>query len=109
MFSREGGSGRLPADGTGLGKPLKLLVRPVQQRIPIYLGAMGPKAVAQAARIADGWLPFMFTPQRAAELLAPFEGREVDIAPVVMSCVDADLDRARDLARPGPRRRSARS
>jgi F420-dependent oxidoreductase-like protein len=96
----EGEEFRLPADGTGLGKPLKLLVRPVQQRIPIYLGAMGPKAVAQAARIADGWLPFMFTPQRAAELLAPFEGREVDIAPVVMSCVDADLDRARDLARP---------
>jgi F420-dependent oxidoreductase-like protein len=96
----EGEEFRLPADGTGLGKPLKLLVRPVQERIPIYLGAMGPKAVEQAARIADGWLPFMFTPRRAAELLAPFERREVDIAPVVMTCVDDDLDRARDLARP---------
>jgi F420-dependent oxidoreductase-like protein len=96
----EGEEFRLPADGTGLGKPLKLLVRPVQERIPIYLGAMGPRAVEQAARIADGWLPFMFTPDRAPDLLAPFEGREVDIAPVVMTCVDDELDRARDLARP---------
>jgi F420-dependent oxidoreductase-like protein len=91
---------QLPVDGTGLGKPLKLLTRPIQPRIPIYLGAMGPKAVEQAARIADGWLPFMFTPDRADELLAPFEGSGVDIAPVVMTCVDDDRDRARDLARP---------
>jgi F420-dependent oxidoreductase-like protein len=96
----EGEEFRLPADGTGLGKPLKLLVRPVQERIPIYLGAIGARAVEQAARIADGWLPFMFTPDRAPDLLAPFEGREVDIAPVVMTCVDDELDRARDLARP---------
>ena len=96
----EGDEFRLPVEGTGLGKPLKLLARPVQERVPIYLGAMGPKAVEQAARIADGWLPFMFNPERAAELLAPFEGRNVDIAPVVMTCVDDDLDRARDLARP---------
>ena len=91
---------QLPVDGTGLGKPLKLLTRPIQPRIPIYLGAMGPRAVEQAARIADGWLPFMFTPGRADELLAPFEGSGVDIAPVVMTCVDDDRDRARDLARP---------
>jgi F420-dependent oxidoreductase-like protein len=96
----EGEEFRLPAEGTGLGKPLKLLTRPVQERIPIYLGAMGPKAVEQAARIADGWLPFMFTPQRAPELLAPFDGSGVDVAPVVMTCVDEDLGRARDLARP---------
>ena len=61
---------------------------------------MGPKAIEQTARIADGWLPFMFTPERAPELLAPFGGTNVDISPVVMVCVDADLDRARDLARP---------
>src|SRR5215210_9552255 len=42
----------------------------------------------------------MFSPERADELIAPFEGRDVDIAPVVMVCVDDDLDRARDLARP---------
>jgi F420-dependent oxidoreductase-like protein len=97
----EGEEFRLPLNGgSGLGKPLKLLARPVQERIPIYLGSMGPKAVEQTARIADGWLPSMFNPERAAELLKPFEGTELDISPVVMLCVDEDLDRARDLARP---------
>ncbi|HEY1275829.1 MAG TPA: LLM class F420-dependent oxidoreductase [Thermoleophilaceae bacterium] len=91
---------RLPVEGSELGKPLKLLAQPVQERIPIYLGAVGPKAVEQAARIADGWLPFGFSPERAPELLRPFAGTDVDIAPVVMVCVDDDLDRARDLARP---------
>jgi len=91
---------QLPLGGSELGKPLKLLARPVQERIPVYLGAIGPKAVAQTAEIADGWLPFMFSPERAAELLEPFAGRDVDISPVVMVCVDEDRDRARDLARP---------
>jgi F420-dependent oxidoreductase-like protein len=91
---------QLPLAGSDLGRPLKLLAKPVQERIPIYLGAIGPKAVEQAARIADGWLPFMFSPERADELLAPFRGTEVDISPVVMVCVDDDRERARDLARP---------
>ena len=91
---------QLPLGGSESGKPLKLLARPVQERIPVYLGAIGPKAVAQTAEIADGWLPFMFSPERAAELLEPFAGRDVDISPVVMVCVDEDRDRARDLARP---------
>jgi hypothetical protein len=42
----------------GLGKPIGLLARPIQERVPVYLGAMGPKAVAQCFQIADGWLPF---------------------------------------------------
>ena len=58
----EGQEFRLPLEGSERGKPLKLLARPVQERIPIYLGAVGPKAVEQAARIADGWLPFGFSP-----------------------------------------------
>jgi F420-dependent oxidoreductase-like protein len=91
---------QLPLEGSELGRPLKLLAKPVQERIPIYLGAIGPKAVEQAARIADGWLPFMFSPERADELLKPFRGTDVDIAPVVMVCVDDDRERARDLARP---------
>jgi F420-dependent oxidoreductase-like protein len=91
---------RLPVYPDGLGKPLKLMVHPPRERIPIYLGAIGPRAVAQAAEIADGWLPFMFTPDTAAELLAPFEGTDVDVSPVVMACVDGDPERARDLARP---------
>jgi F420-dependent oxidoreductase-like protein len=96
----EGKEYRLPVDPKGLGKPLKLMIHPVRERIPIYLGAIGPRAIEQAAEIADGWMPFMFTPDTAAELLRPFEGRSVDVAPVVMACVDEDLERARDLARP---------
>ena len=70
----EGSEFRLPLEGSELGKPLKLLAKPVSERIPIYLGAIGPKSVEQTARIADGWIPFMFNPDRAPELLKPFEG-----------------------------------
>src|SRR4029079_8081700 len=42
---------------TGLGKPLKIIVHPLRAEIPIYLAAIGPKNVALAAEIADGWLP----------------------------------------------------
>ena len=93
---------QLPVDGTGLGKPLKLLVRPPRPDLPIYLGAIGPKSIEQAARIADGWLPFFFTPGHADALLAPFResGRQVDVSPVVLVCVNEDVDAARDMARP---------
>jgi F420-dependent oxidoreductase-like protein len=50
--------------GTGLGKPLKLILHPLRPRIPIYLAAIGPKNVALAAEIADGWLPVFFSPER---------------------------------------------
>jgi F420-dependent oxidoreductase-like protein len=98
----EGDEYRLPVQGTGLGKPLKLLTKPVQERIPIYLGAIGPKSVEQTARIADGWLPFMFSPDSAGELLEPFRrnGRCVDVSPVVMVSVDDDVAAARDRTRP---------
>src|SRR3954454_8668676 len=59
--SYEGREWTLPLPD-GLGRPLKLLARPVQQHLPIYLGAVGPKAVEQTGRIADGWLPFMLDP-----------------------------------------------
>lgn len=48
----------------GLGKPLKSIVHPLRRHIPIYLGAEGPKNVAQTARIADGWLPLYYSPYR---------------------------------------------
>jgi F420-dependent oxidoreductase-like protein len=54
------------AGGTGLGKPLKSIVRPLRTDIPIYLGAEGPKNVALAAEIADGWLPMFFSPKSDA-------------------------------------------
>jgi F420-dependent oxidoreductase-like protein len=49
--------------GTGLGKPLKSTVHPLREDIPIFLGAEGPKNVALAAEIADGWLPMFFSPK----------------------------------------------
>jgi F420-dependent oxidoreductase-like protein len=48
--------------GTGLGKPLKPIVHPFRKEIPIILGAEGPKNVALAAEIADGWFPIFFSP-----------------------------------------------
>jgi len=56
----------LPAGtGTGLGKPLKLINQPVRDRIPILLGAVGPRNVELAAEVAEGWLPLFFHPERA--------------------------------------------
>ncbi|WP_216694378.1 LLM class F420-dependent oxidoreductase [Dietzia psychralcaliphila] len=56
----------LPADqGTGLGKPLKLINHPVRENIPIVLAALGPKNVELAAEIADGWQPMFFHPEKA--------------------------------------------
>lgn len=56
----------LPADqGTGLGKPLKLINHPVRERIPIVLASLGQKAVAQTAEIAEGWMPTLYYPERA--------------------------------------------
>jgi len=49
--------------GTGLGKPLKSTVHPLRNEIPIYLAAEGPKNVALAAEICDGWLPLFFAPK----------------------------------------------
>ncbi|MEJ5255853.1 MAG: LLM class F420-dependent oxidoreductase [Acidimicrobiales bacterium] len=49
-------------DSTGLGKPLKSITHPLRADLPIYLGAEGPKNVAMAAEIADGWLPLYYSP-----------------------------------------------
>jgi F420-dependent oxidoreductase-like protein len=51
--------------GTGLGKPLKLLTKPERSSIPIYIAALGKKSVEGAASYADGWLPFLFLPEKA--------------------------------------------
>ena len=54
--------------GTGLGKPLKLITHPVRDRIPIYVASLGPKNVELTAAIADGWLPLHYWPDRAADV-----------------------------------------
>lgn len=57
-----------PEQGTGLGKPLKIINHPVRSEIPIYLASLGPKNVQLTAEIADGWLPFLFVPEKAADI-----------------------------------------
>jgi F420-dependent oxidoreductase-like protein len=54
--------------GSGLGKPLKLIGQPLRTEVPIYLGAMGPKNIALAREIADGWLPLYMSPYRMREV-----------------------------------------
>jgi len=59
----------LPAEqGTGLGKPLKLINTPVRDRIPVMLAALGPKNVELAAEIAEAWEPIFFMPERAGSV-----------------------------------------
>ena len=55
-----------PDQGTGLGKPLKLVNRPDRAEVPVFIAALGAKSVEAAAEIADGWLPFFWVPSRAA-------------------------------------------
>jgi F420-dependent oxidoreductase-like protein len=97
--------------GTGLGKPLKLIVHPLRSDIPIYVAAIGPKNVALAAEIADGWLPVFFSPYRANVFRASLEegfGRrsdgktlsEFDIAPTVSVVVGDDVDACRMQIKP---------
>ena len=63
-LSFDGDFYQLPlSGGTGLGKPLKSTVHPLRSEIPIYLGAEGPRNVALAAEIGDGWLPLFFSPK----------------------------------------------
>ena len=53
-------------EGTGLEKPLKLMMSPERSRVPIYLAVIGPRNVALATEIAEGWLPIFFAPNHAS-------------------------------------------
>ena len=98
------------ADATGLGKPLKLIVHPPRADVPIYLAAIGPKNVALAAEIADGWLPIFFSPERFADTHLPMleegfakrGGRPEgwDLAAHVPIVVADDVAAARDFLKP---------
>jgi F420-dependent oxidoreductase-like protein len=78
----------LPAgQGTGLGKPLKLMSRPVRQDIPVWIAAIGPKNVELAAEVAQGWQPIHFIPDRfhqvwGAALEAGAAKRSADLGPL---------------------------
>jgi F420-dependent oxidoreductase-like protein len=93
----------------GPGKALKHTIAPVQDHIPIYLAAIGPKNTALAGEIADGWMPTLLSPEHLPELRRSLEegaaraGRSLDgfdIAPTVNVMITDDLAAARDAARP---------
>ena len=88
--------------GTGLGKSIKLTMHPVRERIPILLGAEGPKNVALATEIADGWLPIFFHAERGAEVYAEaLAGAPVgfEICCPVTVVVNDDVDAAREVVK----------
>jgi len=93
----------------GPGKALKLTIAPVQDRIPIYLAAIGPKNTQLAGEVADGWIPIFFSPENVGDLRPLLEegaaraGRSLDgfdVAPTVNVSIDDDLQAARDRMRP---------
>ena len=95
----------------GPGKALKLTIAPVQERIPVYIAAIGPKNTTLTAEIADGWIPTLFSPEHVAEFRPLLEegfaragkGKsfaDFDIAPSVNVNVREDRDAARDPLRP---------
>ena len=99
-----------PEQGTGLGKPLKLITRPVRERIPIYVASLGPKNVAMTAEVADGWLPVFYLPEKVDEVWGPDLAagratRAADLGPLEvvaggLVAVGDDAASLRDLARP---------
>src|SRR4249919_3635233 len=105
-LEHEGEHYRIPYDGpgaTGLGKPLKLMLRPLRADIPIYLAALGPKNVALAAEIADGWLPLFVDPEHfddafGESLAGATPGFE--IAATASVFVGDDVAALRDALRP---------
>jgi F420-dependent oxidoreductase-like protein len=121
MFRRDepvafdGSHYQLPFSGegaTGLGKPLKLMHRPYNRELPIYIAAIGPRNVQLTAEIADGWLPVFLSPQRMSEVYGPplIRGFELsgetdktdrfDIAPTVSALLTDDLERGRLSIKP---------
>jgi F420-dependent oxidoreductase-like protein len=101
----------LPAEqGTGLGKPLKLLTHPVRERIPIHVASLGDAHVRLTPELADGWLPIFFVPEKAADvwgdaLAAGAAKRPAELGPLDVVAggplaIGDDVTGLRDLARP---------
>jgi F420-dependent oxidoreductase-like protein len=97
--------------GTGLGKPLKSSIHPLREDIPIFLGAEGPKNIALAAELCDGWLAMLFSPAHEdmyRESLDEGFGREgarrgpgdFEVAATVPFLVSDDVEAAADALRP---------
>jgi F420-dependent oxidoreductase-like protein len=99
-------------DATGLGKPLKIMMKPKNDNMPILIAAIGPKNVQLTAEIADGWLPVFFSPERTSTIYEPLlaagfeksgEADKADrfqIVPTVSAIVTDDLDAGRLQMKP---------
>jgi F420-dependent oxidoreductase-like protein len=94
---------------TGLGKPLKSILHPVRTEIPIYLAAIGPKNVALAGEVADGWMPIFYAPEHERQFTTALDeglaraGRPasaVDVAAEVAVVMGDDVGACRDVLRP---------
>ena len=98
-------------DGTGLGKPLKASIHPLREDIPIYLAAEGPKNIALAGELCDGWLALFYSPHHDdfyREALSEGFGRptarrtaeQFEVAATVPLIVTDDIEQAADALRP---------
>jgi F420-dependent oxidoreductase-like protein len=105
LLEHHGSEYQIPYGGegaTGLGKPLKLMLRPLRKEIPIYLAAISPKAVELAFEIADGWIPIFFSPDRAPDVFG-LDGRArdgFDVAASVPAVATDDVESAREALKP---------
>jgi F420-dependent oxidoreductase-like protein len=104
----------VPADqGTGLGKPLRMINHPLRNRIPIWVAALGERNVSMTAEIADGWLPVFYIPEKVADVYGPSMAagkakRSPELGPLEIAAGGSmaftedpdEAARLRDVARP---------
>jgi F420-dependent oxidoreductase-like protein len=96
--------------GTGLGKPLKMLTKPERSAIPIWIASLGPKNVEGTAEYADGWLPHLYAPEladkvwgealRKGKAKRPDELGELQVAAGGIAAIGEDVKGFLDFVRP---------
>jgi F420-dependent oxidoreductase-like protein len=112
-LEHDGTSYKIPlpeGQGTGLGKPLKLINHPLREDIPIYVASLGPKNVEMTAEVANGWMPLFYLPEKAkdvwgADLAAGESKRSADLGPLEvvagsLLAIGEGAEKMRDFARP---------
>ena len=113
VITHDGPSYRIPLppeQGTGLGKPLKMITHPVRPAIPIYVASIGNKNVEMTAEVADGWMPIFYMPEKAKDvwgdsLAKGAANRAADLAPLEvvaggLCAIGDDVENVREFARP---------
>ena len=113
VITHDGPSYRIPLppdQGSGLGKPLKMITHPVRAEIPIYVASIGNKNVEMTAEVADGWMPIFFMPEKANDvwgesLAKGGANRAADLGPLEvvaggLCAIGDDVEGVREFARP---------